>query len=146
LLAWRPPSGMGIRLDSGVTEGQEITAYYDSMLAKLVAWGTDRQASIGRMLRALESFPVLGVTTNLPFLIRAISHPEFQSGDYDTGFIGKYQELTSPPESASLSGAAAQIAERFWQSSGPVSGKGRGSATLQDMPGPWQGLPKSTFP
>jgi len=146
LLAWRPPSGMGIRLDSGVAEGQEITAYYDSMLAKLVAWGTDRQASIWRMHRALESFPVLGVTTNVPFLIRAISHPEFQSGDYDTGFIGKYRELTAPPESASLSGAAAQIAERFWQSAGPASGKGRGAATLQDMPGPWQGLPKSTFP
>ena len=146
LLAWRPPSGMGIRLDSGVAEGQEITAYYDSMLAKLIVWGTDRQASIGRMLRALESFPVLGVTTNLPFLIRAISHPEFQSGDYDTSFIGKYQELTSPPESAILSGAAAQIAERFWQSAGRASGKGRGAATFQDMPGPWQGLPKSTLP
>ena len=56
LLAWRPPSGMGIRLDSGVAEGLEVTAYYDSMLAKLVAWGPDRQAAIGRMSRALESF------------------------------------------------------------------------------------------
>ena len=46
LLAWRPPSGMGIRLDSGVAEGQEISAYYDSMLAKLVAWGPDRQSAI----------------------------------------------------------------------------------------------------
>jgi acetyl/propionyl-CoA carboxylase alpha subunit len=81
LLAWRPPTGMGIRLDSGVAEGLEISAYYDSMLAKLVAWGPDRQASIGRMLRALESFPVMGVTTNIPFLIRAISQPDFRSGD-----------------------------------------------------------------
>ena len=80
LLAWRPPSGMGIRLDSGVTEGQEVTTYYDSMLAKLVSWGSDREESIGRMLGALKSFPVLGVATNIPFLLQALIHPDFVSG------------------------------------------------------------------
>ena len=153
LLAWRPPSGMGIRLDSGVAEGLEITSYYDSMLAKLVAWGPDRQASIRRMSRALESFPVLGVTTNIPFLIRAIAHPVFLSGDYDTGFIAKHPELTAAPEPGRLSGAAAGIAERVWQSGRSFGGSfdgnnavGQAAGTLKDMQGPWSGLPKTTFP
>ncbi len=145
LLAWRPPSGMGIRLDSGVAEGLEVTAYYDSMLAKLVAWGPDRQAAIGRMSRALESFPVVGVTTNIPFLIRAIAHPAFRSGDYDTGFIGRHPDLTAAPEYAPLSAAAAEIAERFWQSNGSNTAR-RPADTPLDVPGPWRGLPKAIFP
>ena len=155
LLAWRPPSGMGIRLDSGVAEGLEITPYYDSMLAKLIAWGPDRQAAIRRMLAALESFPVVGVTSNIPFLIRALSHPAFRSGDYDTGFIGNHPELTAAPESGHSSAAALEIAERFWQSASGQSTPGQsnipGSAlaageTPRGVPGPWRGLPKATFP
>ena len=149
LLAWRPPSGMGIRLDSGVAEGQEISAYYDSMLAKLVAWGPDRQSAIGRMQRALQSFPVLGVTTNIPFLIRAIAHPDFRSGGYDTGFIARHPELTAPPESNHLNGAAVEIAERIWRSAGPIGGSnmsGQSPAGPQATQGPWRGLSKSTFP
>jgi len=149
LLAWRPPSGMGIRLDSGVAEGQEISAYYDSMLAKLVAWGPDRQSAIGRMQRALQSFPVLGVTTNIPFLIRAIAHPDFRSGEYDTGFIARHPELTALPESNHLNGAALEIAERIWRSAGPIGGSnmsGQSSAGPQATQGPWRGLSKSTFP
>ncbi len=145
LLAWRPPSGMGIRLDSGVAEGQEITAYYDSMLAKLVVWGPDRQSSIGRMLAALESFPVLGVTTNIPFLLRALAHPDFRSGDYDTGFIAKHPELTDAPEPGDINGAAAEIAELFWQTN-ENNTSSQASATPRETQGPWRGLSKSTFP
>jgi acetyl/propionyl-CoA carboxylase alpha subunit len=145
LLAWRPPSGMDIRLDSGVAEGQEITAYYDSMLAKLVAWGPDRQSAIGRMLRALESFPVLGVTTNIPFLLRALAHPDFRSGDYDTGFIAKYPELIAAPGPGDINGAAAEIAELFWQTNGNNT-SGQVSATPRETQSPWRGLSKSTFP
>ena len=84
---------MGIRLDSGVTESQEITAYYDSMLAKLVAWAPNRKESMERMVRALKSFPVLGIATNIPFLLRALAHPDFSSGEYDTGFVSKHLSL-----------------------------------------------------
>ena len=150
LLAWRPPSGMGIRLDSGVTEGQEITAYYDSMLAKLVAWGPDRPSAIGRMLRALESFPVLGVTTNIPFLLKALAHPDFVSGDYDTSFISKHPSLTTPglgttPDSGQLQAVAAGIAESFWQANGNNTARQETDAP-RDIQGPWHGLPKSVFP
>tara|TARA_B110000014_G_C20110604_1_gene584970 strand:- start:69 stop:1580 length:1512 start_codon:yes stop_codon:yes gene_type:complete len=145
LLSWRPPSGMGIRLDSGVAEGQEITAYYDSMLAKLVAWGPDRQSAIGRMLRSLETFPVLGVTTNISFLLRALAHPEFVGGDYDTGFIAKYPDLTAAPDSGQLQAAAVEIAESFWQANGSNTAR-RDTGAVQDTQGPWQGLSKSMFP
>ena len=146
LLAWRPPSGMGIRLDSGVAEGQEISAYYDSMLAKLVAWGPDRQSAIGRMQRALQSFPVLGVTTNIPFLIRAIAHPDFRSGEYDTGFIARHPELTAPPESNHLNGAGLEIADRIWRSAGAIGGSNMSGQSSAGPQGPWRGLSKSTFP
>jgi len=145
LLAWRPPAGMGIRLDSGVAEGQEVTPYYDSMLAKLVAWGPDRNESTARMIRALESFPVLGIATNIPFLLRALAHPDFSSGEYDTGFISKHDELTAPPEAVHLNKAAADIAERIWEANGSSSTR-RGAIPTQVTPGPWHGLPKSTFP
>ena len=145
LLAWRPPSGMGIRLDSGVAEGFEITPFYNSMLSRLVAWGPDRQASIGRMLRALESFPVIGVATNIPFLIRTITHPAFRSGDYDTGFIAKHPELTAAPESERLSALAAGIAERLSQTDRRDTAR-RTAEMPRDAQGPWHGLPKSMFP
>lgn len=145
LLAWRPPSGMGIRLDSGVAEGQDITAYYDSMLAKLVAWGPDRRSAIGRMLRALESFPVSGVTTNIPFLLKALAHPDFASGEYDTGFIARHESLTTAPGSSQLQVVAAEIAEAFWQSNGSNTPR-RESDVLKDTQGPWHGLAKSVFP
>ena len=145
LLAWRPPSGMGIRLDSGVTEGQEVTTYYDSMLAKLVSWGPDRDESIGRMLGALKSYPVLGVSTNIPFLLQALVHPDFVSGKYDTGFIDNNSGLTSSLSVSQLSGVATGIADRIWQSNGNSSVSRRG-APVQTLQSPWQGLSKSTFP
>ena len=145
LLAWRPPSGMGIRLDSGVTEGQEVTTYYDSMLAKLVSWGPDREESIGRMLGALKSFPVLGVATNIPFLLQALIHPDFVSGKYDTGFIDRHSSLISSLAVSQLGGAATRIADLVWQPNGNGSVRREG-ATVKTLQSPWQGLSKSTFP
>ena len=145
LLAWRPPSGMGIRLDSGVTEGQEVTTYYDSMLAKLVSWGPDREESIGRMLGALKSFPVIGVATNIPFLLQALIHPDFVSGKYDTGFIDRHSSLISSLAVSQLGGAATRIADLVWQPNGNGSVRREG-ATVKTLQSPWQGLPKSTFP
>ena len=115
------------------------------MLAKLVAWGPDRQSAIGRMLRALETFPVLGVTTNISFLLRALAHPEFVSGDYDTGFIAKHPDLTATPDSGQLQAAAVEIAEGFWQANGSNTAR-RETGAVQDTQGPWQGLSKSVFP
>ena len=145
LLSWQPPHGMGLRLDSGVAQGQEVTPYYDSMLAKLVSWGPDRQACIGRMSKALESFPVIGVTTNIPFLRRSIRHAAFASGNYDTKFVETYREMTTPDDVSSLGAAAIDVAEQFWQSSIPKPlGK---QADIHTRPGgPWEILGGANFP
>ena len=96
LLRWRPPSGAGLRLDSGVAEGQEVSIYYDPMLAKLIAWAPDRNLSLRRMEVALSQFQVLGVVTNIPLLRAVVAHPQFQKGEYDTGFLEWNPVVTKP--------------------------------------------------
>ena len=96
LLRWRPPSGPGLRLDSGVVQGQEVSIYYDPMLAKLIAWAPDRELSRRRMDVALSQFLVLGVVTNIPLLRSVLGHPQFQRGEYDTGFLEWNPAVTRP--------------------------------------------------
>jgi acetyl-CoA carboxylase biotin carboxylase subunit len=85
----RVPSGPGIRDDSGVYEGAEVSRFYDPMISKLVAWGPDRATAIGRMKRALREYRVEGLTTNLAFHRWVLDHPGFLQGDFDTGFIDR---------------------------------------------------------
>ena len=80
LLRWRPPSGPGLRLDSSVVQGQEVSIYYDLMLSKLIAWAPQRDLSLHRMEVALSQFLVLGVVTNLPLLRAVMRYPQFQKG------------------------------------------------------------------
>ena len=96
LLRWRPPSGPGLRLDSGVSEGRDVSIYYDPMLAKLIAWGPTRDHCLRRMELALSQFQVLGVVTNIPLLRDAVMHPQFRGGEYDTGFLEANPSLTAP--------------------------------------------------
>jgi acetyl-CoA carboxylase biotin carboxylase subunit len=85
----RVPGGSGIRDDSGVFEGWEVSLFYDPMISKLVAWGRTRDEAIQRMQRALGEYIIEGITTNIPFHRWALQHPLFLAGDFDTGFIGK---------------------------------------------------------
>ena len=96
LLRWRPPSGPGLRLDSGVAQGQEVSIYYDPMLAKLIALAPRRDLSLRRMDVALSQFLVLGVVTNIPLLRAVVGHPQFQIGAYDTGFLEWNPAVTRP--------------------------------------------------
>jgi acetyl/propionyl-CoA carboxylase alpha subunit len=93
LLVYQEPSGPGIRIDSGVEQGGEVPVQYDPMLAKLIASGETRDAAIARAVAALRDFPVLGVRTNIPFLIRVLEHPAFVSGDVHTGFIDAHLDV-----------------------------------------------------
>jgi 3-methylcrotonyl-CoA carboxylase alpha subunit len=86
---YREPSGAGIRVDSGVAEGSEISVKYDPMLAKLIAYGETRELAIRRLERALREYVILGTTTNLPYLRRAITHPEFVAGNVSTAFLAE---------------------------------------------------------
>ena len=85
------PGGFGIRFDHGMRVSQEITPYYDPLLGKLIAWGTNRNQAIKRMQRALKECHIVGIETTIPFCYAVLSHPRFYSGDYNTGFLS--QEL-----------------------------------------------------
>lgn len=90
LKVYREPEGPGIRVDTGVTEGSEISVYYDPMVAKLITTGATREAALNTMGAALDRFVVKGVTSNMPHLRSCIAHPAFRSGQYDTSFIPTY--------------------------------------------------------
>jgi 3-methylcrotonyl-CoA carboxylase alpha subunit len=84
-------------VDSGVVEGGEVTVHYDPMLAKLIVHAPTRAAAIARAATALKQFPVLGVRTNIPFLVRLLAHPAFVAGQVDTGFIDRELDALLPP-------------------------------------------------
>jgi acetyl-CoA carboxylase biotin carboxylase subunit len=111
--SYQEPSGPGIRVDSGIYEGAEISVYYDPIIAKLLAYGQDRPQAISRMLRALDEFRISGVITNIDFHKSILRHPEFVAGRLSTRFIESYYE---PPEQASetlsrVAALAAALAE-----------------------------------
>jgi propionyl-CoA carboxylase alpha chain len=80
---------LGVRVDTGVQDGGEIPMYYDSMIAKLIVHGKDRNDAIAKMRNALNSFVIRGVSSNIPFQAALLAHPKFVSGDFNTGFIAE---------------------------------------------------------
>jgi acetyl-CoA carboxylase biotin carboxylase subunit len=87
LLLYREPRMPGIRIDSGVEEGSDIPVQYDALIAKVIATATTREEAIARLSCALREFPILGVQTNIPFLLRILDHPRFRAGEVDTSFL-----------------------------------------------------------
>ncbi len=83
----REPGGLGVRNDTGVYEGVEVSIHYDPMISKLVAWGATRNEAIARMERALSEYVIHGPTTNIEFHRWILRHPRFRAGDFDTRFI-----------------------------------------------------------
>ena len=94
---FHPPGGPGVRLDTHVYTGYTVPPYYDSLLAKLICQGRDREECMRRMQIALESFIIEGVTTTIPFLARVMQNRRFQSGDIDTKFLEREPELMKEP-------------------------------------------------
>jgi acetyl-CoA carboxylase, biotin carboxylase subunit len=87
LTTWLPPAGPGIRLDSHCFQGYEVPPYYDSLLAKVIAWGRDRHEAVARMQRALDEFTIVGVTTNIPAHKKILASDLFRSGQVTTHLI-----------------------------------------------------------
>jgi acetyl-CoA carboxylase biotin carboxylase subunit len=85
----RLPSGPGVRNDAGIYPGYEVPIYYDSLLAKLIVWGRNREEARLRLDRALGEYVIEGIRTNLSFHRWIVNHPRFVAGDVDTGFIGE---------------------------------------------------------
>ena len=80
---------LGVRVDTGVKEGGEIPMFYDSMIAKLIVHGHDRNDAIAKMREALNAFVIRGISSNIPFQSALLAHPRFVSGDFNTGFIAE---------------------------------------------------------
>jgi len=103
------PSGPGLRVDSGVIAGSEVSVYYDPMLAKLIAWARTRDEAIDKMAWALRRYVVMGVTTNIEFLRNVVLHPEFRAGRTTTRFLDHHPiqaDTGSPDSNAALIAAA----------------------------------------
>ncbi|MFZ1731212.1 MAG: acetyl-CoA carboxylase biotin carboxylase subunit [Bacteroidota bacterium] len=139
LRRYRPPQGFGVRDDSGVAEGSEISIHYDPMFAKLVVWGMDRNDAIQKMRRALDEFVIDGVETTIPFCRFVMDHPKFNDGDFQIDFVQKYfrpELLRQPTEEERL---AAVLASVFAEEDNSTVRKSpaNGSSTAAEVSSPW---------
>jgi 3-methylcrotonyl-CoA carboxylase alpha subunit len=98
LLLYREPRLPGVRVDAGVVEGGEVPVHYDPMLAKVIAYGETRDVAITRLVAALRQYPILGVRTNISFLINVLDHPNFRAADVDTGFLDREGSTLAEPQ------------------------------------------------
>ena len=89
------PSGPGVRIDSAVYDGYEVSLYYDPLVAKLIVWGETRAQAIQRMRRALSEFKLLGIRTNIPFHLRMMESPSFIAGRFDNAFVESFSLASS---------------------------------------------------
>ncbi|KAB0550566.1 acetyl/propionyl/methylcrotonyl-CoA carboxylase subunit alpha [Pseudomonas argentinensis] len=105
-----PAGGPGRRVDSGVEQGDEVSPFYDPMLAKLIAWGESREEARQRLLAMLAETLVGGFKTNLAFLQRILAHPAFAAAELDTGFIERHQAQLLPSRQ--------ELPDAFWQQAG----------------------------
>lgn len=93
---YQPPFGPGVRVDDGIESGSQVTPYYDPMLAKVITWGNNRQEAIAKMVRALRDTIILGVTTNIPYLLAILQEPAFLAGQTSTNYLAQHFPAWQP--------------------------------------------------
>ncbi len=131
--AYQPPAGPGVRLDDGVYEGFEVPVEYDPILGKLIVHAPDREAARLRMIRALETYAILGIETTIPFLRDVLASAPFAAGDTRTDFIDRhFSGWSQDPSGAELAIAVARI-ERSLE-------RADADAPAAARPTPWQTL------
>ena len=119
----------GVRVDTGVYDGGEIPMFYDSMIAKLIVHGKDRQHAIAKMREALNGFVIRGISSNIPFQAALLAHPKFVLGDFNTGFIaehyahGFHAEDVPHSDPAFLIALAAYMHRRYRARASGISGQ-----------------------
>jgi acetyl/propionyl-CoA carboxylase alpha subunit len=136
------PVGPGVRVDAGVTTGDEVTVHYDPMIAKLIVLGEDRADAVRKMDWALRHYVLLGLTTNIPFLREVIAHEVFRRGQATTDFVERHfagwqPPAADPPDLALAAAALAELLEGATVGATPVA---VGGATQGDPYSPWQHL------
>ncbi len=142
VVVWGEPKIPGVRIDTGFGPGSEVSRFYDSLLAKVIAHGQDRLSAIKKLVEALREMHVLGVRTNIEYLIEVLEHPEFQSGDIDTGFLGRNFADWSPSEE--IPAAVMALIERNANGNGSTTTRpavmtsGLDWATVWDLTDGWR--------
>lgn len=115
LLRHAPPSGYGVRVDSGIEEGGEVSLHYDPLISKVTAWGRSRREAIRRMDRALAEYAIAGVRTTIPICRHVVGHAAFLRGDLSTHFVEEHVDLTAfwqPDNAAARAAAVAAVLAR----------------------------------
>ncbi|BAE49478.1 acetyl-CoA carboxylase biotin carboxylase subunit [Paramagnetospirillum magneticum] len=131
-----PPSeNRHVRVDTGVRQGDQVTPFYDPMIAKLIVWDEDRDSALRRLRRALADYQVAGVTTNVSFLGAIAAHPAFAALEIDTGFIERYRADLQPPAAPvpAMGLAFASLALLLWREEDSA----RTAARSGDPHSPW---------
>ena len=150
LLLLREPSGPGVRVDSGVRQGDEVSLYYDPMIAKLSVLAADRAAAVSRMEAALRAYPILGVTTNIEYLLAVLARPEFAAGHLHTGFLDEHlpRWRSARADDAGIALLAAGAAESGGRHRGGATAGGGGLPVAADGTGasPWDRLGRYRHP
>ncbi|HVR42425.1 MAG TPA: biotin carboxylase N-terminal domain-containing protein [Thermoanaerobaculia bacterium] len=131
------PAGPGVRVDSGVGEGSEVTVRYDPMLAKVIAWGETRETSIDRLVRALEETVVFGVTTNASYLRRVVRHPQFRQGRVGTHFLTAHERDLHPPDPIEAAAVAAVLSAEARGARSASPDEGAVVPSVWDLAGGW---------
>jgi acetyl/propionyl-CoA carboxylase alpha subunit len=132
ILLYREPRMPGIRIDSGVGEGSDVPVHYDPLLAKVIATSATREEAITRLVCALREFPILGIHTNIEFLLRILEHPQFLAGDAHTGFLDEHAvSLAASPAGEPPAYVLAAVAAHETESPVAVKEAGRD---------PWQSV------
>ncbi|MEY3669742.1 MAG: hypothetical protein RL258_1137 [Pseudomonadota bacterium] len=137
--AMAPEIAGEVRIDSGLREGDTVSPYYDSMIAKLICWGEDRPTAIARAQQALAQTHLAGPTTNLRFLSRLLALPAFQNAELSTAVIASHQTTLTAPRPLSdqhlVLAVAAALQSGPWASAGPLSPTDHTSR--DQSPDPW---------
>ena len=136
-----PPESEGVRIDTGVYEGGEVSMFYDPMIAKLITHGATREEAIARMRTALDQFVIRGVTSNMPFLSALMNDEGFRAGDMSTNMIGEkfpegYDSSTATlTDLTTMIGVVASVARRFRDRAASIHGQLHGHARV--VPAEW---------
>jgi len=135
---YRAPAGPGIRVDDGIETGTTVSPYYDPMLGKIITWGDDRPEAIRKMVRALQDTVVLGVTTNISYLLDILAHPASLAGDVSTRFLDEHLTPWQPEPDLSNSTWLAIAAFEALQAKGAPTRTALSGDGETAQPDPWQ--------